>query len=426
MQIGEFLSAIKMISEEKNLSEDVVLEAVEAALGAAYRKDYGRPGQLVKAKLNTRNNTMNIWRELAVVEEEELTNKEAQVTVEEAQKFKKNAKVGDAIEIPLETHDDFGRVAAQTAKQVIIQRLREAERDVLYQEFKGKEKKIVQASVQRFEGPNVIVDLGKINGIMLIQDQIQGERYYTGQRIKVWVSDVEETNRGPRILVSRSKPEFIAALFMQEVPEIESGSIEIAAIAREAGSRTKIAVKTNDENLDPVGSVVGQRGTRVQSVLSEIPNEKIDIILYDEDPKTFIGNSLSPAKINEIKIAKKEKRARIWVDDDQLSLAIGKSGQNVRLASRISGYELDIVKGEEAKKAEKARKEEQKVPAEKVREKTGEKVEAQKEVPIIPTKSRDDRDPDRTAPTDLSRLTRPDRPVPTEASGSVGERREKA
>lgn len=348
MQIGEFLSAIKMIADEKNLDEQIVLEAVESALGAAYRKDYGKPGQVIKVKINPQTNTMNVWRVYTVIgEEEELVNKEAQLTAEEAKKFKKNAKEGDEIEIELEAKQDFGRVAAQTAKQVIIQRLREAERDVLYQEFKSKENKIINSTVQRLESQNVIIDLGKINGIMLLSDQIPGERYYTGQRLKVWVSEVEESNRGPRILVSRSRPEFIIGLFTQEVPEIESGSIEISGIAREAGSRTKIAVKSNDANLDPVGSVVGQRGTRVQAVLGEIPNEKIDIILHDDDQQIYIENALSPAKIDKIKFNKKEKSAKIWVPDDQLSLAIGKGGQNVRLASKLSGWTLDIVKDEQ-------------------------------------------------------------------------------
>lgn len=353
MQIGDFLSAIKQMADEKNLSQEIIIEAVEAALAAAYRKDYGRPGQTIKVSLDPQGNKMKVWREYTVIEEtdeEKITNSESQLNVDQAQKFKKGAKNGDIIEFPLEVKSDFGRVAAQTAKQVIIQRLREAEREVLYQEFKEKEKKIANATVQRVEGPNVIVDLGKINGIMIPSDQIPMERYYTGQRIKVWVSDVEETNRGPRILVSRSVPEFIKGLFSQEVPEIESGSIEIASIAREAGSRTKIGVRSNDVNLDPVGSVVGQRGTRVQAVLGEIPNEKIDIILFDDDQETYVTNALSPAKIDKIKFEKKQMRAKIYVADDQLPLAIGRGGQNVRLASKLTGWTLDIVKDEKEKK----------------------------------------------------------------------------
>jgi len=355
MQIGEFLSAIKMLAEEKGLEESVVMEAVESALGAAYRKDYGKSGQIIKAKIDTSKNTLKIWRVYNVIDEneQESINEEADLTVEQAKKLKKDAKIGDEIEVELESKQDFGRVAAQTAKQVIIQKLREAERDVLYREFKTKENKIINSSVQRLEGQNVIIDLNKINGIMLPSDQIPGERYYSGQRLKVYVSEVEESNRGPRILVSRSSNEFIKGLFAQEVPEIESGSIEIAGISREAGSRTKIAVKSNDENLDPVGSVVGQRGTRVQAVLGEIPNEKIDIILYDEDPQVYVTNALSPAKIEKIKFNKKEKIAKIWVEDDQLSLAIGRGGQNVRLASKLTGWTLDIVKDDNKEKEEK-------------------------------------------------------------------------
>jgi len=345
MQISEFLSVIKQLSDEKNIAEEIVLDAVEAALAAAYRKDYGRPGQVIRIKLDVNTNTMKVWRVFTVAEEdEEITNPEAQLTIEQAKKIKKGAKSLDEILEELEAKSDFGRVAAQTAKQVIIQKLREAEREMLYEEFKGKENKIANCTVQRLEGPNVIVDLGKINGIMVPGDQIPGERYYTGQRLKVWVSTVEETNKGPRIIVSRASTDFIKGLFAQEVPEIESGSIEIANIAREPGSRTKVSVKSNDENLDPVGSVVGQRGTRVQAILTELPNEKIDIILHDDDTDQFIKNALSPARIDKIEFNEKGKSAKIWVDDDQLSLAIGRGGQNVRLASKLSGWILDIVK----------------------------------------------------------------------------------
>ena len=350
MQIAEFLSAIKMLSDEKGLPEEIVLEAVESALAAAYRKDFGKPGQIIKVELNSQANTMKVLQVFNVLtSEEEKTNPEAQLTLDEAKKFNKKIKEGETVELPLEPKYDFGRVAAQTAKQVIIQKLREAEREVLYQEFKSKESKIVNASVQRVEGQNVIVDLGKINGIMLIQDQIPGERYYTGQKIKVYVKAVEETAKGPRIITSRSDVEFVRGLFIQEVPEIETGAIEIVNISREAGSRTKVAVKSNDVNLDPVGSVVGQRGTRVQAVLSELGGEKIDIILFDEDLETMMRNAMSPAAIDKIKFDKKNKIAKIWVPEDQLSLAIGKGGQNVRLASKLTQWEIDIVK-DEAKK----------------------------------------------------------------------------
>lgn len=381
MQIAEFLSAIKMLADEKGLSEPVVVEAVESALAAAYRKDFGKPGQIIKVELNTQSNTMKVFQVYNVLtSEEEKTNPEAQLTLEEARKFNKKVKEGETIEIPLEAKYDFGRVAAQTAKQVIIQKLREAEREVLYEEFKSKEHKIVNATVQRIEGQNVIVDLGKINGIMLVQDQIPGERYYTGQKLKVYVKEVEETAKGPRILASRSETEFVKNLFIQEVPEIEAGSIEIVNISREAGSRTKVAVKSNDENLDPVGSVVGQRGTRVQAVLSELGGEKIDIILYDDDLETLMRNALSPAGIDKIKFDKKNKVAKIWVPDDQLSLAIGKSGQNVRLASKLTGWEIDIVKDAAPQKKEDSAQEiEEPNDNKDTEEKIEEKVEAPKE-----------------------------------------------
>jgi len=383
MQIAEFISAIKMLSDEKGLPEEVVIEAVESALAAAYRKDFGKPGQIIKVELNTQANTMKVFQVYNVLpKDEEKTNPEAQLTLDEAKKFNKKIEEGGAVELPLEAKYDFGRVAAQTAKQVIIQKLREAEREVLYEEFKSKESKIVNATVQRVEGQNVIVDLGKINGIMLVQDQIPGERYYTGQKIKIYVKEVEETAKGPRIIVSRSDVEFVKGLFIQEVPEIEAGSIEIANISREAGSRTKVAVKSNDENLDPVGSVVGQRGTRVQAVLSELGGEKIDIILFDDDLETMLKNALSPATIEKVKFDKKNKVARIWVPDDQLSLAIGKGGQNVRLASKLIGWELDIVKDEQKKtdkKEVKSSKEEQEESTEEDKEEVSETQNKPKE-----------------------------------------------
>jgi len=379
MQISEFLSVIKQLSDEKNLPEEIVFSAVESALAAAYRKDYGRPGQAIKIKLDPASNSMKVWRVFTVMgEDEEIANPEAQVSITDARKKKKDIQAGDEILEELEEQSDFGRVAAQTAKQVIIQKLREAEREMLYEEFKGRENKIVNGVIQRLEGPNVIVDLGKINGIMLSNDQIQGERYYTGQRLKVYVSEVEETNKGPRILVSRSRTEFIKGLFAQEVPEIESGSIEIVSIAREAGSRTKLAVRSNDESLDAVGSVVGQRGTRVQAILTELPNEKIDIILYDDDMEQLVKNALSPAKIDKIKFNNKENSAKIWVPDDQLSLAIGRGGQNVRLASKLTGWTLDIVKDNKTEKSaelieeEKQESSEESLPEEKSNEETKE------------------------------------------------------
>ncbi|MCL5794828.1 MAG: transcription termination factor NusA [Patescibacteria group bacterium] len=241
-------------------------------------------------------------------------------------------------------HAEFGRIAAQTAKQVIIQRLQEAEREMIFNEFKEKEGKLINGVIQQIEGNAVIVNLGKINGLLLPNDQIPNEKYFVGQRLKIYVVGVEESARGPRVIVSRSRSEFIKCLFELEVPEITTGSVTIEGIAREAGNRTKMSVLSHQEGLDPVGSCVGQRGIRVQAVLAEIGDEKIDIILFDTNPEKYISQALSPAKVEKIKLNKKEKKATVYVKDDQLSLAIGKNGQNVRLASKLTGWSIDIEK----------------------------------------------------------------------------------
>ena len=343
-----FMDAIEELCEDKSLNKDVVFETVEAALAAAYRKDYGRPKQIIKAKLDPATGHAEMFRVYNVVEsEDDVKEKEQELTLDQAFKFNKKAKVDEEILIPLESKEDFGRIAAQTAKQVIIQRIREAERDLLFQEFKEKEKQIVNATVQQLEGKNVVVSLGKANGVLYPTDQIHEERYYVGQRLKVYVKEVAETSRGPQIMVSRSDKELIRGLFELEVPEIATGAVEIKSIAREAGSRTKIAVIATEEKIDPVGSCVGQRGTRVQAVLAEIGDEKIDIVLWDEDVEQFIMNALSPAKTRRITINSKENKATVFVDKDSLSLAIGKGGQNVRLASKLTGWGIDVVLDEE-------------------------------------------------------------------------------
>ena len=342
MAILPFMAAINQICDEKSLSKEIVLETIEAAIAAAYRKDFGKPSQVIKVKLDPETGETKVWQAFEVTEEVE--NSEAQKTLAEAKKIDKKAKLGNEIQIELEPKTDFGRIAAQTAKQVIIQRIREAEREMLYKEFKDKEQKIVNGVVQQIEGSNVIIDLGKLNGLMLPSDQLPQEKYYTGQRVKIYVREVEETNRGPRVLVSRTDPSLIKGLFELEVPEIASGSVEIKAIAREAGSRSKVAVFTEQEGLDPIGSCVGQRGTRIQAILAELGEEKIDIVLWAPKDDQFIINALSPAKVEKVKLSKKEKKARVEVLEDQLSLAIGKGGQNVRLASKISGWNIDVEK----------------------------------------------------------------------------------
>lgn len=341
---NQLVSAISQIAEEKGLSKEIVLETVEAALAAAYRKDFGKPDQIIRVHLDADNDEMKVERVYRVVEEEELKELEAEMTAEQAKLFIKNPKVGDEVVIELPTQKDFGRIAAQTAKQVIIQRIREAERELLYEEFKQKEHMLLNGSVQQIEGENVIVNLGKINGIMFPIEQIRGEHYHVGQRIKVFVKEVVETMRGPQVSVSRADAAIVAELFALEVPEIATGTVEIKSISREAGTRSKVAVAAMQEGLDPVGSCVGQRGIRVQAVLAELGEEKIDIILWDEDSVKFITNALSPAKVVEVKLNQKDHAAAVIVPEDQLSLAIGKNGQNVRLASKLTGWNIDIIK----------------------------------------------------------------------------------
>ncbi len=379
MAISPFAAAINQICDEKGLSKDIVLETINAAIAAAYRKDYGHPSQNIRSEFNPDEGGTKIWQVFEVVEEVE--EEENQKTIKDAQKIKKGAKVGDHVEISLEPHSDFGRIAAQTAKQVIIQRLREAERDVLFKEFKSKEKKVINGIVQQIEGSTVIIDLGKLNGLILPSEQIPQEKYYSGQRLKVYIIGVEETSRGPKVLASRSEPDLINGLFELEVPEVSSNAVEIKVISREAGSRSKVAVWTDQQGLDPIGSCVGQRGTRIQAVLAEIGEEKIDIILWDKDESQFIINSLAPAKVDNVKLNKKEKKATIFVPEDQLSLAIGKNGQNVRLASKLSGWNLDIEKTELKPKKEKEEDKKEEKPAPKKRAKKSKDKEEKIEKP---------------------------------------------
>lgn len=342
-KINPFMAAIEDICEEKGLNKEIIIETVEAALAAAYRKDYGKPKQVVRAKLDPDTGKADMFRIYEVLgPDEEIKEHEHELSLEEAKEIDKNAEIGKEVIVPLPHEEEFGRIAAQTAKQVIIQRIREAERDLLFSEFKDKENQVVNATVQQVDGRNVIVSLGKVNGIIYPSDQINGERYYVGQRMKVYVKEVSQSVKGPQIIVSRSDESLIVGLFETEVPEIASGTVEIKSVAREAGSRTKIAVIATEEKIDPVGSCVGQRGTRVQAVLDEIGLEKIDIVLWDEDVEQFIMNALSPAKTKQIAISSKDNKATVYVDKDNLSLAIGKNGQNVRLASKLTGWGIDI------------------------------------------------------------------------------------
>jgi len=377
-RLGEFGSAVMQIAEEKGISKERVLEVVEAALAAAYKKDYGKKGQVIRAGFDEVQKSASFFLVKEVVDEttrefveasdeeaeeaseakeasapEEIDddrlprfNPERDMLLAEAKKLKKGIKLGETIELPLESHDEFGRVAAQTAKQVIIQRIREAERETMFEEYKEKEGQVVNGIVQRVEGRNVFVDLGKSIGILFPSEQIEGENYRVGQHLKVFLVRVESDTKGPGLLLSRTHPEMVRHLFSLEVPEIFTGTVEIKAIAREAGSRTKIAVFSAEEGVDPIGSCVGQKGTRVQAIIDELGGEKIDIIEWNESEEKFISAALSPAKVLSVQLFEEEKRAVVTVPQDQLSLAIGKRGQNVRLAAKLAGWKIDVTSEE--------------------------------------------------------------------------------
>lgn len=361
---NQFLSAIEQIAEEKGISKDTIMETIEMALIAAYKKDFGDKDQEVRIEVSPDNGDARIFIIREVVDEVE--NEHLQISVADAQKIKKGAAVGDTVEIE-DDNKDFGRVAAQTAKQVIIQRIREAEREVIYNEYQDKEDTIMNGAVQRVEHGNVFVDMGRTTAIMFAAEQIAGERYYPGMRLKVYVVRVENTLRGPQIVVSRSHPNFLRKLFEMEVPEIAAGAVEIVNVAREAGGRTKIAVKSNIEGVDPVGTFVGGRGSRVQAVMANIGEEKIDIVPYDENIARYIANALSPAKnILSVDTNEAERRALVKVPEDQLSLAIGRSGQNVRLAAKLTDWNIDI-DGADESGVEQAAEAGESAPVEKVK-----------------------------------------------------------
>lgn len=389
MAKNELVAAIEQVCDEKNISFDAVIDSIEAALAVAYRKEFGNKMLNCKAEFNVEDGTSRVFDVKTVVEdpaEEELAeatkaleekpegrkerepkekvappttegeaapeeevrkfNPRTDMPLTEARKIKPDAEIGDEMISELPIQAEYGRVAAQTAKQVIIQKLREAERETVYQQFKDRIGEIVNATVQRVEGPLIFMDLGHATAIMPPSQQSPKERYHIGDRYKVYLLSVEKTNRGPEIVASRTTPEMVKELFSMEVPEIASGSIVIKEVAREAGSRSKIAVKSLAENIDPIGSCVGQRGSRVQTVMSELGGEKIDIIEYSEDPVKFIINALSPAKVLSVQLDEAQKAAKAFVNEDQLSLAIGKGGQNVRLAAKLTGWRIDMMKQE--------------------------------------------------------------------------------
>lgn len=351
-------SALDELQQERGISRDSVVDALATALAAAYRREYGKRGQIVRATFNPETGDME-FRQAKIVVDESLVRKEGEeaaddtdqrsrfnpeqhIMLEDARRIKRDAQLDEEVSFPLETHDDFGRIAAQAAKQVIMQKVREAERASIISEYGEREGQIVTGHVQRFERGNLYIDLGRATAILPYDEQIPGERYRQGERVRALLLRVDEGVRGTFIRLSRSHPRFLAKLFEVEVPEIASGVVEVKGIVREPGSRAKIAVFSNDEHVDPVGALVGQRGVRVAVVTSELGGEKIDVVEWSEKAGDFVKEALKPARIQEIELFEEENRAIVTVDEDQQSLAIGRGGQNVRLAARLTGWKIDI------------------------------------------------------------------------------------
>jgi len=379
LDLKTFKSALEQLEEERKIPKEKILDAIEQAMAAAYKKDYGKKGQIIRAKFDLETGKTDFFQIKIVVDEtiailddksngsngeysikdenDERVhfNAEHHILLEDAKKIKKGVELNDEIVFPLESRDDYGRIAAQTAKQVIIQKIREAERTSIIDEYGTKEGEIIAGVVQKIERGNVYVDFNRATGILPAEEQIPGEFFQRGQRVRAYLYSVEDTPRGINLRLSRTHPKFIEKLFSTEAPEIQSGVVVIKSIAREPGARSKIAVHSNDEHIDAVGSCVGQKGTRVNTITQELGGEKIDIIPWSEDNKVFVSNSLSPAKVLSIELDEKEHKATIEVADDQLSLAIGKGGQNVRLAAKLTGWRIDI-KGNNATAPEEVEK----------------------------------------------------------------------
>ena len=334
----DFLHALDDIEREKGVSKDILLEAIETALYSAYKKDFGTK-ENVRVEIKSQSGQVKVYALKTVVEEVE--NKNTEITLVEAQQLNKNYNLGDIVEEEV-TPANFGRIATQTAKQVVMQRIREAERDVIYEEYKQKEGELITGSIQRFHNSNVFIDLGKIEALLPPSEQMPGEIYEMGNRIKLYVVEVSADSKGPKILVSRTHPGLLKRFFEIEVPEIFDGVVEIKSIAREAGSRSKIAVASTNDNVDPVGACVGPKGMRVQAIVDQLNGEKIDIISWNQDPTKLVANALNPAEVIHVIIHEEEKIAEVVVPDFQLSLAIGKEGQNARLSAKLTGWKVDI------------------------------------------------------------------------------------
>lgn len=356
-------AVLSQLEEERGIPREKILEAIEIALGTAYKKEYGKKGQIIRAKFNSETGEVEFWQSKIVVDKDSVImddeeydatnleegeevkiryNPEHHILIDEAKLIKKDVKIDDEVTFPLEEKEDFGRIAAQTAKQVITQKIREAEKTSVMSEYGEKEGEIVSGTVERMERGIIYLDMGRAVGMLPYEEQIPGERFKQGERVRAYLFRVDETPKGIFLKLSRSHPKFLEELFRAEVPEVATGIVEIKSIAREAGSRSKIAVYSTDESIDPVGALVGQRGVRVTTIMSELGGEKIDIIEWSEDLEEFVSEALSPAKIIEIEADEEEKKAKIKVSEDQQSLAIGKGGQNVRLAAKLTGWKIDI------------------------------------------------------------------------------------
>lgn len=337
-QEREFIAALNQLEKEKDISKDILLEALETSLVAACKNHFGKADN-IKVKINRDTGAVKVYAEREVVENVE--DPVLQINVEEAQRQFPLSALGDTVMIEV-TPRNFGRIAAQKAKQVVVQKIREEERKVLYSQFYEKEKDVVTGVVQRYVGANISINLGKADAVLMANEQVEGEHFNPTDHIKVYVLEVKETPKGPRITVSRTHPELVKRLFESEVTEVRDGTVEIRSIAREAGSRTKIAVCSNHPEVDPVGACVGMNGVRVNAIVNELRGEKIDIITWDDNPEVLIENALSPAKVVSVNVNQEEKTADVVVADYQLSLAIGKEGQNARLAAKLTGYKIDI------------------------------------------------------------------------------------
>ncbi len=351
----DFLNALEDIEKDKGIAKEVLLEAIEVALLSAYKKDFGSK-ENVTVEINEENGKVMVFSRKKIVEE--VSNSNYEISIDDAKEIDSSIEEGDYLDVEV-TPENFGRIAAQTAKQVVMQRIREAERDVMYEEFKRKEGEIITGTIQRFHKDNVLIDMGKTEALLPVSEQIPTETYRVGSRLKLYVVEVSSTTKGPRILVSRTHPALLKRLFEVEVPEIFDGIVEIRSVAREAGFRSKVAVFSYDSKVDPVGACVGPQGMRVQSVVEQLNGEKIDIVQYNEEAKQYVSNALNPAEVIDVMINEDEKSAKVIVPDFQLSLAIGKEGQNARLAAKLTGWKIDIKKESEFTEKDEEEKDEQ-------------------------------------------------------------------